>query len=283
MSSSSTSESCIEEERVNSQSYYVLPSDASETERLRINHAMWKLILGGLQTAPLQDKLQKGIKVLDIGCGPGWWSIDMAKCYPNSQFVGLDISDNFSREESLDNLIFDLANAGHGLPFEDNEFDYVFQRFLVMGLPVAQYTFVVDEIKRVLKPGGTVEILEMVSSYNNPSPAFVNIGHWIEKALRLKELDPQVARKVSAMLRTSGFNNVTDNLHQVPIGNWGGHIGALFLDVQKLALPAVISMVTQLGLAQRATFIKTMQEAFEDAPNYKTTCEFHLVCAVKAK
>lgn len=131
-----------------------------------------------LQKAPIQDKLQKGIKVLDIGCGPGWWSIDMAKLYPNSQFVALDISDNFSRDNAPDNLVFKLANAGQGLPFEDNEFDYVFQRFLVMGLPVAQYAFVVDEIKRVLKPGGTVEILEMVSSYDNPSPALGNIGHW---------------------------------------------------------------------------------------------------------
>jgi ubiquinone/menaquinone biosynthesis C-methylase UbiE len=131
-----------------------------------------------LQTAPLQEKLEKGIKVLDIGCGPGWWSIDMAKRHPNSKFVGLDISDSFPREEFPDNLIFKLANAGQGLPFDDDEFDYVFQRFLVMGLSVDQYTFVVDEIKRVLKPGGTVEILEMVSSYNNPSPYFSKLGHW---------------------------------------------------------------------------------------------------------
>ncbi|KAG2176477.1 hypothetical protein INT43_005717 [Umbelopsis isabellina] len=287
MSISNNSDSCIEELPAESQAYYVLPSDASETERLRINHTMWKLILEGLQTAPIQDKLQKGIKVLDIGCGPGWWSIDMAKRYPNSQFVGLDISDNFSRDKLPDNLVFELANAGQCLPFEDNEFDYVFQRFLVMGLPAVQYAFVVEEIKRVLKPGGTVEILEMVSSYDNPSPAFDCIGIWSKLIYHETYqffgigLDPQVARTVGAMLNHSGFTDVTDNLHQVPIGNWGGRIGALFLDVQKLALPAVMSIVLQLDLTQRPTFIKTMQEAFADAPNYKTSCEFHLVCAVK--
>ena len=197
-----------------------------------------------LQIAPLQEELEKGIKVLDIGCGPGWWSLDMAKKYPKSQFIGIDITNDFPLDESLDNLSFQTINAGQGLPFSDNEFDYVFQRFLVMGFSSEQYRFVIDEIKRVLKPGGTVEILEMVSEYNDAGPSFQNIGVWsksnmshitvvlqrpliynsnfpfhaVEKALRLNSLDPRIATQVAGMLQAAGFTRVSDKLRRIPIG-----------------------------------------------------------------
>lgn len=131
-----------------------------------------------MQKAPLHEELERGIKVLDIGCGPGWWSIDMAKKYPKSHFIGIDITANFPLVEAHDNLSFQVINAGTGLPFSDGEFDYVFQRFLVMGFSVEQYRLVIKEISRVLKPGGTIEILEMVSKYNDAGPWFQKIGNW---------------------------------------------------------------------------------------------------------
>jgi ubiquinone/menaquinone biosynthesis C-methylase UbiE len=136
-----------------------------------------------LQTAPLHEELEKGIKVLDIGCGPGWWSIDMARKYPKSQFIGIDITANFRQDETLQNVSYQVINAGTGLPFSDDAFDYVFQRFLVMGFSVEQYRLVINEIMRVLKPGGTIEILEMVSKYNDAGPWFQTIGEWSEYAL----------------------------------------------------------------------------------------------------
>lgn len=107
----------------------------------------------------------------------------MAQKYPKSQFIGIDISNNFPHTDSLDNLSFQTINAGQGLPFADNEFAYVFQRFLVMGFSVEQYRSVIDEIKRILKPGGTIEILEMVSEYNDAGPSFQKIGKWSKYGL----------------------------------------------------------------------------------------------------
>jgi ubiquinone/menaquinone biosynthesis C-methylase UbiE len=40
----------------------------------------------------LRHKLEKGIRVADIGCGSGGLSLLMAKEFPNSSFVGFDIS-----------------------------------------------------------------------------------------------------------------------------------------------------------------------------------------------
>jgi 2-polyprenyl-3-methyl-5-hydroxy-6-metoxy-1,4-benzoquinol methylase len=33
-----------------------------------------RLMLGGLFKSPLAESLEKGITVLDVGCGPGFWT-----------------------------------------------------------------------------------------------------------------------------------------------------------------------------------------------------------------
>src|SRR5262249_33945261 len=40
----------------------------------------------------LADRLTKGIRVLDVGCGSGRVMIRLAELYPNSRFVGMDLS-----------------------------------------------------------------------------------------------------------------------------------------------------------------------------------------------
>lgn len=102
----------------------------------------------------------------------------MAKLYPNSQFVGIDMADVFVTENMPSNVTFKIMNAGSGLDFEQDSFDFVFQRFLVMGLSVEQYVKSVHEMKRVLKPDGAIEILELVNEFNNATPAFKKIGAW---------------------------------------------------------------------------------------------------------
>lgn len=32
-------------------------------------------VVGGLYQSPIHDQLVKGIRVLDVGCGPGWWTL----------------------------------------------------------------------------------------------------------------------------------------------------------------------------------------------------------------
>ena len=102
----------------------------------------------------------------------------MAKLYPNSQFVGIDMADVFVTDNMPPNATFKIMNAGSGLDFEQDSFDFVFQRFLVMGLSVEQYMQSVQEMKRVLKPDGAIEILELVNEFNNATPAFKKIGAW---------------------------------------------------------------------------------------------------------
>ncbi|KAJ1528193.1 hypothetical protein HK405_002770, partial [Cladochytrium tenue] len=40
-------------------------------------------------------------KVLDVGCGPGYWTADFAKSFPACEVVGLDINDAFLKLRSM--------------------------------------------------------------------------------------------------------------------------------------------------------------------------------------
>lgn len=103
----------------------------------------------------------------------------MARLYPNSEFIGIDMADVFVTDDLPPNVTFKILNAGTQLDtFEDESFDFVFQRFLVMGFSKEQYLTSLKELKRILKPGGAIEVLELVNEFRNPGPAFKKIEKW---------------------------------------------------------------------------------------------------------
>lgn len=103
---------------------------------------------------------------LDLGCGGGTWILEAAKEWPDCQFVGFDLVDV---QVPLPILESDIANRVmwvHGnflttkLPFEDDEFDHVHMHGLGRGIPENKWGVLFEEVNRVLRPGGVVEVLE---------------------------------------------------------------------------------------------------------------------------
>lgn len=96
-------------------------------------------VLGGLDehilplVAGLEQRLHQGIRVLDIGCGRGLAVLHLAARYPNSRFVGYDLSApaleqarRQAREQSLNNVAFERRDLT-GFDSEANraEFDLI--------------------------------------------------------------------------------------------------------------------------------------------------------------
>ncbi|KAJ7161421.1 hypothetical protein C8R43DRAFT_992828 [Mycena crocata] len=106
---------------------------------------------------------------LDLGCGTGSWIIDAAKEWPNCDFVGFDLVDIQIPLKTLPPEYASIAERiswVHGnfltnkLPFEDDEFDHVHIHAIAHGVPENKWGILFEEINRILRPGGVVEILE---------------------------------------------------------------------------------------------------------------------------
>ena len=105
--------------------------------------------------------LQRGA-FLDLGCGPGWLCVHMAKQQPNVNAFGIDHSPQMV--EAAQRNAADHSNVvvrhmhGRDLEFDDNTFD------AVTAIQTAHHWRETDEIVaeafRVLKPGGSLFIYE---------------------------------------------------------------------------------------------------------------------------
>ncbi|GAA0439785.1 MULTISPECIES: demethylmenaquinone methyltransferase [Virgibacillus] len=109
--------------------------------------------------------VEAGSKALDICCGTGDWSLAIAQeTGPTGEVLGLDFSKNMlsvaeekKQQAQISQLRFMQGNA-MDLPFEDNSFEYVTIGFGLRN--VENYMTVLQEMYRVLKPGGIAVCLE---------------------------------------------------------------------------------------------------------------------------
>lgn len=109
----------------------------------------------------MAEKLEKGARVADVGCGHGITTTLMAQAFPNSEFIGLDFHEGSIREarihadsHGLSNLKFKVSKAKE-LP---GKYDLVsiFDCLHDMGDPVGN----MKHIRRSLKAGGACMIVE---------------------------------------------------------------------------------------------------------------------------
>ncbi len=114
-----------------------------------------------------REYIRNGDAVLDVGCGPGAALRDYAS-KRDIRAVGIDYSENMveaarkhlAKTEGAPEIEFIAASVTE-LPFEDGEFDVVTShRCLMALLEWERQQDALREIHRVLKPGGTLVLME---------------------------------------------------------------------------------------------------------------------------
>src|SRR6266498_2668932 len=159
--SSESSYRYIDGRTFNENTNYSLPNDDEEIDRLHRQHYLVRYVWQGNFCAPVHRILKRpGAKVLDVGCGPGTWLLEMALDYPEAHFTGIDISPMYPKEIKPINVDFEEVDITKGLPFDDETFDFVVMRNMVTAISEDDWRFALKEFERICKPGGFVEILE---------------------------------------------------------------------------------------------------------------------------
>ncbi|WP_433963943.1 class I SAM-dependent methyltransferase [Tunturiibacter gelidiferens] len=113
-------------------------------------------------------------RVLELGCGPGFYACRLSQEYPQIHTTGVDLSRRLlaraksrAASRSLQNCSFAHGDA-HSLPDDSNSVDaiVVSRLFLI----VADRAAVLGEIFRVLRPGGRCFIAEPTSGFRTRIP-----------------------------------------------------------------------------------------------------------------
>ncbi|RGB24537.1 S-adenosyl-L-methionine-dependent methyltransferase [Rhizophagus diaphanus] len=162
-----------EQERQEKLLDYYLSTDTGSIDRLHMYHFLKGYIFQGNFSSPIEDKIiEGGCKVLDIGCGPGTWLLDLSNKYENSYFFGVDIKPIFPREIKPKNLEFIEADVTNGLSFRDNEFDFTHADLMSLMFTPEQWDIVLSELIRVTKPGGYIEISDRRNDFVGVGPIY---------------------------------------------------------------------------------------------------------------
>ncbi|MCZ8520539.1 MULTISPECIES: demethylmenaquinone methyltransferase [Paenibacillus] len=110
--------------------------------------------------------VRPGSTAIDICCGTCDWTISLAEASGSGAMVGLDFSQNMLdvgadkiEHLGLDKQIRLIRGNAMELPFEDNTFDYATIGFALRNVP--DLVKVIEEMQRVVKPGGLVVSLEL--------------------------------------------------------------------------------------------------------------------------
>ena len=123
-------------------------------------HRMWKRCLEDVAVAACAGR-EPGI-VLDVCCGTGDITEQIARAHPELLVVGLDFSDGMldvaaGRVGGLENVLLVEGNA-MDLPFDDATFDAAVVSFGLRNTP--DYEQVLRQMARVTRRGGTIACLD---------------------------------------------------------------------------------------------------------------------------
>jgi ubiquinone/menaquinone biosynthesis C-methylase UbiE len=112
-------------------------------------------------------------KILDVGTGPGWLLVELHKINPSFKITGVDISVGMIDRARMNlernwiqNIIELKVATAKNLPFEDNYFDVVVSTGSMHHWK--DTTSSLNEIYRVLKPGGYTLIYDLISNIPKP-------------------------------------------------------------------------------------------------------------------
>lgn len=209
--------------------------------------------------AYLLPHLVAGAEVLDVGCGPGTITIDLAQRVQPARVLGVDPAEDAvtAAQEAIAAAGIDNVEARTGdvyaLDLPDGSFDVVHAHQVLQHLtdPVAA----LREMRRVCRPGGVVAARDSVYRAMSWFPLDPRLDRWLEVYCAVAEHnggEPDAGSRLTTWAAAAGFTSVTSSAsawcYATPEERaWWGGLWADRITTTRLADQAI-----ELGLASSA-------------------------------
>jgi ubiquinone/menaquinone biosynthesis C-methylase UbiE len=236
----------------------------------------------GLLPPLLED--EELTSILDVGCGPGRWALDMAIDRPEAEVTGIDLSADMvdyakarARTQRLTNVSFVVQDfLSNKLPFPEGTFDLIHVRFAVGWLKRAGWLLLLSRCFVLLKPGGYVVITEGESIYTT-SPALERLQEILCQALYLSgyglSASPRfmgVVTQLGYLLAQTSFQNIRTDVsildysyaHEEANRAWRDSFHSFISEASLFLFQAGVTTTEELAEIDSQLLIEMYQEDF---------------------
>jgi ubiquinone/menaquinone biosynthesis C-methylase UbiE len=165
--------------------------------------------------AYLAPHLRPGLDVLDVGCGPGTITVDLAARVAPGRVVGLDASaapldEARALAAQQDVAVEFTVGDAYRLEHADGSFDVVHAHQVLQHLtdPVAA----LREMARVCRPGGLVAVRDVDYAATTWHPANPGLDRWLQlyhSVARHNGAEPDAGRRLLSWAHAAGLRDVT--------------------------------------------------------------------------
>jgi SAM-dependent methyltransferase len=204
----------------------------------------------------------RGTRVLEVGCGVGAQTVTLARQSPGAQITAVDISavSLAAAAERVDgvgphNVEFVQADI-FDLPFAPASFDHLFICFVLEHL--RRPGDALDRVKRLLKPGGTITLIEGDHGTACFHPDNAAAGAAIGALVALQEAaggDANIGRRLYPLLKEAGFGQIHVSPRMIYVDGSRPHLADSFTRRTFTAMvEGVRERALELGLIDRQTF-----------------------------
>ncbi len=165
--------------------------------------------------AYLVPLLRPGADLLDVGCGPGTVTVDLAARVAPGRVLGIDVSADpltearTAAERARVEVTFAVDDV-YALDLPDDSFDVVHAHQVLQHLtdPVTA----LREMARVCRPGGVIAVRDVDYAAVTWFPADAGLDRWLDlyhRVARRNGAEPDAGRRLMAWAHAAGLRDVT--------------------------------------------------------------------------